>query len=556
MTYTWDLVVDGSILMQPGTNNDISLVTSGTGDVTVNGRNVFGSDVEVIFSVSDFPTAVAGVHTLVAGTTYRIEGSVDIGTNRIVISDNCVVCGFNRETDILTSTTTGALFTATSVSFSIRLLQIVCTAVGSEVFNCTLISGDLYEISDCYFLQCQSLGFIDGGTQGKIFRNYRTDSENGLELRSAVGGTHVYYNLNINHANNAGIDLLVAGGSFTVIEVTNSHFHPGVGITGLDIADTITIGDGVVALNSFRGPGTPLATGAGKITNATPNWVFIGNGSIVADSDHFAEMLAIDNPTTVFTNFVHLSDTSLTDEALNLPLPVVCTAPGAWVAGNNMRFSFSLVTNDEVTTGLAAPNPEEVPVPSGAANDNGRLTYDGEAVRCFDIIWKGSAEVDNGANRRYQFLIGRGNTTDSVISTYADATGGVVTVTTGTHGLSVGDVIFVRRSGSTAAWQFLGPHTITAVPSATTFEYTFRDPAAGGFPGAGLTGGEWVLMVDKSRSLLALDSADTRMFIVAINVVLDPDDFIEPFAQYDGPSTGTDAHLRLTVSHNTMLINT
>ncbi len=516
---------------------------------------IFESRTE-IRSVNDLPLAVAGVHTLAANTNYIIDGSVDIGTNRIVISDNCVLFGLNRDTDILTSTTTGALFTSTNANFTIRNLTITCTAGGSTVFACTFSTSERYEICECYFFTCQSMGFLDGGLIGKYIENHRSDSENGIELRGASGFTHFFYHLNINHGNNAGIDLLVATGSYTIIDISGCHFHPGNGMTGLDIADTITVADGIITANSFRviGTGVPVATGAGKVDNGTANWVFQGNGGLVTDSDHFAEMHAVDNPSTTFVDFVHLSDTNLLDDALNLPLPAVCESPGAWEAGNNMRFTFSLVTNDEVTTGLSSPNPEEVPVPSGSANDNGRLTHNGEAPRCYNVSWKGSAEVDTGTNRRYQFLLAHGNTTASVIATYADATGGDVLVTTGIHGLSVGDMIFIRRSGGTPAWQFLGPHAVTAVPSTITFEYTFRDPAAGGFPVSGLTGGEWVAMIDKSRSLVALDGADKRTFIVMANILMNPDDFVEPFAQYDGPASSTDANNRVTVSHNIMIV--
>nr|QBK86842.1 MAG: hypothetical protein LCMAC103_01800 [Marseillevirus LCMAC103] len=537
-------------------DNRLVYVSDGLAWRTVSGYGAL----ETIASVGDFPAAVAGVHTLAADTVYLIDGLVDIGTNRLVMGAGTVIAGRNRDADILRSATTGALITATS-NMTVDNITITCTGVGSEVFNCVFSApsptqGDRYEIRNCYFFQCQSMGFLDGGLVGRYTSNHRNDSENGLELRGASGSTHFFYHLNVNHGNNAGIDLLIATGTFTIIDISGCHFHPVFGATALDIADTITIGDGIVTSNSFRSfGGAFLAVGAGKVSNATAGWVFQGNGGTVADSDHFAEMTATDHPNTTFVDFNHLTNTALPDDAANLPLPVMCIAPGAWTAGNNMRFTFSLVTNDEVSTGLAGPNPEEVPVPAGTANDNGRLTHNGESTRCYNVVWKGAGEVSSGGNRGYQFLLGHGNTTESVIASYADAGGGDVTVTTGTHGLSVGDMVFIRRSGSSAAWQFLGPHAVTAVPSTTTFEFTFRDPVAGGFPGGGLTGGEWVLCVDKSRTLIDLDNNDKRVFVVIANVILDPDDFVEPFVQYDSPNTGTAAHLRVTASHNVLTIN-
>lgn len=69
-----------------------------------------------------------------------------------------------------------------------------------------------------------------------------------------------------------------------------------------------------------------------------------------------------------------------------------------------------------------------------------------------------------------------------------------------------------------------------SVPSVTSFQYVYRDPTGLlPFPVEGLTGGEWVTLIDNSRRGLTLDVSDIIPFNVLSNVEITTNDFIEPF---------------------------
>ena len=86
----------------------------------------------IVSSKSDFPDAVAGVITLVAGVSYRIVGAVSLGTDRIV-TNGANLIGLSIFADSLTYTGTGTMLTITNVNFDCKNLTISAT-------NGTLVS--------------------------------------------------------------------------------------------------------------------------------------------------------------------------------------------------------------------------------------------------------------------------------------------------------------------------------------------------------------------------------------------------------------------------------
>ena len=111
----------------------------------------------VIRQASDFPAAVTGVRTLAGDTEYFLDGDIDVGSDRFVMGVDTVIRGYSSALSTLTSTTTGALFTAGS-GVNFRLKDIAVTVASGSVFSCT---GGAFE--DAFFnrfkiTSCSTIG--------------------------------------------------------------------------------------------------------------------------------------------------------------------------------------------------------------------------------------------------------------------------------------------------------------------------------------------------------------------------------------------------------------
>lgn len=88
----------------------------------------------IVNDASDFPTAVSDVITLAADTVYYIDGDINVGNDRFVLSSNTQLLGYGSTISTITSTTTGNLFTASS---SFTLDNFAVTASSATIFACT-----------------------------------------------------------------------------------------------------------------------------------------------------------------------------------------------------------------------------------------------------------------------------------------------------------------------------------------------------------------------------------------------------------------------------------
>lgn len=117
--------------------------------------NVQGGNTVIVESANDLPAASGGVRTLAADTRYLIAGDINIGSDRIVFSNNSILHGYGTTISTITSTTTGNLFTA-STNFRVHELAVTCAS--GTVFACT---GGAFE--DCFLYEftinsCSSVG--------------------------------------------------------------------------------------------------------------------------------------------------------------------------------------------------------------------------------------------------------------------------------------------------------------------------------------------------------------------------------------------------------------
>jgi hypothetical protein len=209
-------------------------------------------------ALEDFPTPSGGVITLADNTNYLIAGVVNIGANRIQTGINNKVVGLNRTTDTLTSTTTNALFTATSQNLVIECLGITVTS--GDFINYNGGGTKNLFIEDVLVYDCDTVGTITDANLSVIrFSTVLATQTDGLTYAGTNHGKMVISNATFQDFTGTGIDLGTAvfesvfiGPQVTVITPTSQ--------TGLNVAATSANfsadGRGVISNNIFNGPGT------------------------------------------------------------------------------------------------------------------------------------------------------------------------------------------------------------------------------------------------------------------------------------------------------------
>jgi len=120
-------------------------------------KQITSANLVMVHSASDFPTAVAGVRTLVANTVYHVVGAVSIGSDRLVGAAGSVLRGDNSIIDGLTTTNAGAMLTSTE---NLILLNLGFTCTSGDLFALTGGGVDSLYMSNCRITNCDTLGTL------------------------------------------------------------------------------------------------------------------------------------------------------------------------------------------------------------------------------------------------------------------------------------------------------------------------------------------------------------------------------------------------------------
>jgi hypothetical protein len=243
-------------------------------------------------SLTDLPTPVSGVITLVANYTYLFLKHIDLLGSRLVCGQNTVIVGWSSENCSISSTGLSgatALITSTyslpirSISFTHAKVfdlqgDITTTALdwfGVNLLNCT--SGGTikdyanFVMSDCAFLN--SGGFNFDGTIGTI------GFSNSL-FNTATGTT--------------AINILSTCNVSRRLRIIYSSFVIGSGETGVNFSTSATVGDEKYILDTinFSGGGTYTS----GVTNTSNKALFV-NCVGIANTSTRGFMYMINNAT-------------------------------------------------------------------------------------------------------------------------------------------------------------------------------------------------------------------------------------------------------------------
>jgi|GEM_PF-3174335 len=128
------------------------------------------SKMVAIFSVADFPDAVAGVRPLASSTVYTLFTDINIGTDRFTMGNNTIVEGIGSVAVSLTYTGSSTLFTSNDNPCVIRDLTISATATGARVVEFSTTSLKVLRMDNCTVL-CDRFADLSGTDWAARFGN-------------------------------------------------------------------------------------------------------------------------------------------------------------------------------------------------------------------------------------------------------------------------------------------------------------------------------------------------------------------------------------------------
>lgn len=254
-------------------------VCNGSGSGTWMSQQALPSTVVYVETVDDFPTAVSDVITLDAGTLYQINKIVDVGANRFIVSEDSILIGVHRELAGITSSTTGALFSATGVDFRIQSLTLDAPSC-SDLYTFDGSNTKTMSVVDIKSLtHTGDIGTSANSLATIIEFSVYFGGVNGFSFTGATHGPVVINQMSLVGFTGTGLDLgtaVISGGRLSESAVSGTG-GADIGISGLASSGNVASGSKFyVEQNNFNGTTTPLDT----VQSQDVQWVFLNNTSI------------------------------------------------------------------------------------------------------------------------------------------------------------------------------------------------------------------------------------------------------------------------------------
>ena len=257
----------------PGAGMEITRV----GDVitfTATGQALPATKVVAVNEISDFPTAVAGVITLVANTVYVISNEIST-SDRFQMSEQTTITGWSSAGPLLEYTGTGSMFTGTDVNCLFLNLRITCTL--GKAFDFTRTTGFFaIVIRQVALFNCVTIATFDGYITS-INTLRLNNATNGITfLNSVLSITIIDYSVVSTSASFIAIDFGTAvSDNIAIDRLTLNGVAGSVGINGAaGDANLTATGFATVANSRYRGTVIPLT---GIVVADDVQWDFQGN---------------------------------------------------------------------------------------------------------------------------------------------------------------------------------------------------------------------------------------------------------------------------------------
>jgi hypothetical protein len=236
---------------------------SSTGDsIQITAIAAVASTKTVIISVeADFPTAVAGVITLVADTQYLLVQDV-VTANRFVMNELTTIAGTESLNILFTYTGTGDMFTGVNVANRISTMSISCA--NGRILNWSTNVFKIFRMNDVTIKACDKIALMNsvGGVGVCRFTNVSPSiiTTDGFELTGD-------WNTFLHEISSASIS---GGAYFNLGTATFKSFIADLPLINLDAGTTLLSGAassaniaaggvGILTRSITTGAGAPLA---------------------------------------------------------------------------------------------------------------------------------------------------------------------------------------------------------------------------------------------------------------------------------------------------------
>lgn len=391
--------------------------TLGLGTASVRDEDYFlksSANFIVVSELSDFPTPVGGVITLVDNTTYYVVANVDLAGNRIVAGLNNTILGTSSETTSLSSTgLTGSPFITATSSLPIRHISLSGL---EEVFDldATASPGAAIDWSGVNFVNCASVGTIANYTNA-TFTGCASLSSGTLTFDGTFNTIAFSRTLLSPSGSVPAISLpatLTINRRFRVIYSALSVDTGNTGISVSDPATTFPNNESFILDNvSFTGTGTYLSG-----IDETDNEALFINNSGITNSGNIAEYYMTGNATatTIGTagTFVKVAGTT-TPYTLLQKFDLSTTNRATYIGALNGYFKVTAVlsvtsgsNNQEISARIALNGTTLAP-----SNTSGKTPSIGEYT---NIMVQGVVELTDVGTDYVEIWITNDSTTASL----------------------------------------------------------------------------------------------------------------------------------------------
>ncbi len=208
----------------------------------------------LVKSAADFPAPISGVITLVSGTLYEINGTINL-TNKID-PNGAYIQGQDAVNDKLVYTPSfGELFTGTHGG-SLNKLSLTASAAGAKLFNIDAAGANVnLVIQSCYIVGCDNIGTIKG-IGGTIYLETVAYFYNNNGITYQNSSNVILSNTVWDNSNRNTYEKFI--GAFNIIQIHGGDrlTLSGNSATALNVSGISTLVAGSIKVVIFTGTGT------------------------------------------------------------------------------------------------------------------------------------------------------------------------------------------------------------------------------------------------------------------------------------------------------------
>jgi len=262
---------------------------------------------------SDLPTPSGGVITLADNTTYEINGTIVLGTDRILCGTSNTIVGKDKSDDIFVYTGTGSMITCADNDITVGICTL--SAPAGSLFDLSSTTGTHNaELKELIIGSTGTIGTSEN-MDNFIFRNCLVQgiTTTGWTF-SGSNNEHIFL---IDNIFRSFAGTLADFGSITVedILISRNMVEVGAGATGFSATAPTLTNIAFMTENSFRGAGTYTS----GFDQTTSGWFFSNNNGFI-DSKFVGSMLMESNATvtsiTVDSQWEKVAGTTVAGDAL------------------------------------------------------------------------------------------------------------------------------------------------------------------------------------------------------------------------------------------------